>query len=541
MKIFKEVYFSESKRDNVKEKLNQIIGLRPDDNAIYFVCFIYFLMGEKYNPGNKKVEQLKLDTISDQKNYSVIGNNVLEALLIENDDKKTASAKFFEAGWRYYWLNKLSDATYFLQRAHELVDRREIENDLAEKKELDVNYSLWFYYADTLRMISRTNQPPYIDNKLIQKASEIIFETGCRKKLLHDSTDSWFYLVAARIHCDRFLFASENMLDEYWQAIVYTEWALFYKKKDYMAFTDLAKYYLSIRLYNVALENFKFVLEINKQEAEEYSFFLEHYAICLMELRMLADAGVIINKLKKLLGEAGEKEYLHWEGYVDYLSDNYEEAIKKIDEYINDHGEDIWSLYIKMMSLLFNPSVQNIEGARTIASKIVSIEPEKYPDRVFEFAWADLVLGNIDTAIGRLEENCKRVSLKNYESHTLSQLYLIKGDDLKAEENFKFYIQYEFSIQDVKIFEKEIAVIAKLFKKENHVIEKLNLWKELILGKIRGLEKENVTADWEFESFLKEFDLKVENPLDKLSLPLIAHYLRLARKKWDEGYKERAR
>lgn len=529
-RVFDDVYFSESKKDSIKEKLKQINASRGlDDNALYFISFIYCLMDEEYDLGGKEVKDIVLNTVTNQAQYPDIGNKILEALLNEKGNKEIAVTKYFEAGQKYFWLGDYNSSTHYFTSAYDLIDKEKISD----------NYALLFYLADSLRIKSQTAQPPFIDEKLNQRAYEIINQTKCEtSQVVQRPEDNWFYLVAARIHADKFLFAKEKINDEYWRAILYAERALVHSKLNYIAWMDLGRYYNSLRLFNIGLECLNRSASLKKEDDIYVLQNLANSLVCLgrtgnTEAKEKISSLKAVNKTKDF--------YLQWDAYLLFLEGDFDNALKSMDEYSQQFDDDLWTLFVKLMSSL---KCEYWERVLEVANQIRSLDPDKYPHKEYERAWAELVLGNIAKAIDLLHLSWKKVGNDYYESHALGQFYLFNNDLEKAEFYFRKYLDSEYNLQDLKFFEMEFGVLEKLAEKQsisniaelkNTFNKKDNGWRSRIGAKIRELEERGANSKDEFDNYLGVYQDS------KNGLPGIVKNLTEARQKWETGQTNEAR
>lgn len=514
-RVFSELYYNESKKDSTRKRLEKILSERKDDdNARYFAAFIQCLTGQECSLDTAGTDKLKLQAVSSMDGYTATGNLLLAALLYEknSDQKQEAIQSYFSAGLNYYWLGKYPNAIYYIGKARQLAGIEKISE----------YYSVWFYLADTIRINSYTTTPPYIESDGILQALKIIDETNCRtEQVVQKPDENWFYLVAGRAHADKYSFATENILTEYWQAIVYTERALIHSGSNYVAWVDLAKYYRSVRLFRVSYECILKAQEINNNDP----YVLENLAMLQLALQKTGEARDTISALKK---SGLENNYLHWEGYIDFLEGHYDDAIARIDRFTGQFGEDPWALFIRLLCLLFGENTLSFELVSENATRIRMLDKLKYPHFEMEFSLAEVFSGSLAEAIALLEESCGKTGLTGFESHGLSLYYLLAGYPEKAQEQFDKYISTEYSITDLKIYEKEIGTFERVYSKEHRVVKLLEPRKELVKSKITALEKNPHTADSEFEKFMENLEKDPgKNPLRELVS--LAYTLRLAR------------
>jgi tetratricopeptide (TPR) repeat protein len=219
-----------------------------------------------------------------------------------------------------------------------------------------------------------------------------------------------------------------------------------------------------------------------------------------------------------------------WHGYLEYLRQNNEEAIRLIDQYAGlETGEiALWALRTKMFC---HWESGDLENALKIAEEILS-HPANDKDEInnYSVAWAYFHCGDIKEAIQKLLHSTKQTGDPNAHDFALCQFYLCHGDHEKAGWYFNRFLDLTLSIKDLIELRRHLTTLLYWRNRYSDSLALENTikaeqgWLERTENKIKRLQTNKVTPLAEVEHELKHTD----QPKDSLAhLALLAAKARI--------------
>ena len=444
--LFRESFLPEIKKDVFIERLNAAYKRRyEDNNANFFMAIIYVLLEEPAEVYNSFIEKVRQDGLADDVDAKVKSTYptktifLLDGYASELQNNYTEAANhFYEAARRYYWEAKYSKSTEYFEKSKEL-NRN--------------NRPLYWYLADSYRLLSRIGEPPYNDVSLLKQGLENWYDDH-NAGPIENQVDYWSYLVAGRIHNLWYSFESDRFKEETWKALIFTERALVHEKGRDISWTDLGTFYSYMGLFLVSVDAHERAIVINKED----TFAIQEYTKSLLNIYRFEEALEQMKKLESLTPNASFT--IAWKAFIYYVKMEFEKAAELFQQYLEKVNDDVWAHAMLMESLAM---VNRHEDSRIIAERLLKfMEDPRRVRREPDYARAYYFLGEVQNAIDLTEDFCQRSGDLYSSCDTLYQYYLCNRDWDKAIIQFDYFLSKELRIRSLELHRNGLENFSEL-------------------------------------------------------------------------------
>ncbi|NHF58041.1 tetratricopeptide repeat protein [Flavobacteriaceae bacterium TP-CH-4] len=518
--LFLENYASEESEENIQKRLQLIKKRRPEDqNARYFVAFIYVLMGKEETVFEQYLEQVRKEGILDDvdsnapSTYPEKAIHVLDGYSLEfNGKKEEAANQFYEAGKKCYWEGKYEHAVFYIEKAIEL----------------DPSHNpMYWHLADSYKLLSTINEPPYNDPYYVGLAYRV-WSSQPQGFVIEKKEQYWGYLVGSRIHDLGFYFEETLFLQNTWLSILYAERAIIYEKNKATVWTDLGKCYNNIGLYHNSFEALTKAMEYDPEDIVN----IDEYTKVLLNLYRFQEAEKYISRLE----DKTKYPYLAWKGFIAYIKGDYHKALHFFNEYLKDTPLDVWSHGIKMECFWL---LQDFGEAKNCAAQILELSKNKNIQRQeYTYAMAAFITGETKKAIAIAADAVTKSGDPYYLDSHLLLFYLYDNELSNATDQFEHHLRVEKRPEALELTIQKLGHL-KQFAKAG----KLPHEKELaaIIGntetgwikRLRDQIKSNALETYESVEELK--NILEQNKYHPGSVQWLTIKAGLARRSWENG------
>ena len=529
--LFRESFMPDIDKEPFVHAMHVSYKRRADDNnANFFIAFINMLLEEPVDAYEGFLEKVRKEGLTDDVDDGVKSAYPNKAVYLLDGyaaelkkERESAANHFFEAARRYYWEGKYAKSTQYFVNSKILNDNHR---------------PLYWYLADSYRLLSRIEEAPYNDKSLLKLGLDTWY-AELNYGPIENQPDYWSYLVAGRLHNLWFNFEQARYKDETWKALIFTERSLVHQKERHLAWTDLGTYCNYLGLFHCGIEAHEKALSINKDD----TFTIQEYTKSLLNIYRFEEALDQIAILDKSIKNSNFT--MSWKGFIHYMKMDFDLAIETFQNYLEIVPEDIWSLAMLMESYAL---ANRLEDAKKFAASVLDFsEDPRVIRRELDYARAHFFLGNLDRAIALSKEYNRNSGDTFNSSETLFQYYLCNRDWEEAKEQFENFLAKELRIRSLELHKYSLENFAELdytqfyerrvqLNSEKGSIEafiKQSKWVEQINTKIQTITTEQANAQTELENALS-----LKN-YEEGSYSRIAVQAALARISWEKGgYKE---
>jgi tetratricopeptide (TPR) repeat protein len=303
---------------------------KKDGNAHYVLAQIRHLMGHSKEALQEVNKALELGITGESKYPETSAYRLKAELLERAGEREQAGNLFYETGRRFYWQGDYTKAIE--QFSH--VAKLKPDHALA-----------YWYWADSLRMNSYQQKPPYVNKAAIEESLRI-WETGTQIQPRPSVDNSWVYVVRALINegLARLSNDKPERSGLWWEAITYLERAILLYAKDAHRWAYLGRFYSSLLMESSALHTTRIALDHDSENL----LALEERAAILANIGHFEEAEIIIDKRRKLERSAWADAV---KAFILLYREQYQNALEIIDNLIKETPEDIW--YYDMRALCY--------------------------------------------------------------------------------------------------------------------------------------------------------------------------------------------
>lgn len=290
-----------------------------------------------------------------------------------------AAAAFFQAGQRYYWLNKSDKTVHALRKATAL-----------DPDHVDAHW----YLADTLRIQSHSAEWPYVNPQLIEESLET-WQRGADLNIPQTSDSAWSYLARTIIEEQLARVPAEDSPPHWWRAIIFVEQALLFAS-DTNRWARLAALFRYLGANFNALHAAERAAAYDRDEllTDELLFALQERAGALINIGRYEEADSLLDTLIADSPSESVPVYQSWRAVICHYQRRFEEGIALVQPQIEADTEehDLWTRRVRADLYRLNG---NTERAATDFRWIWERRfDDAFREETLSFGWAGLILGH---------------------------------------------------------------------------------------------------------------------------------------------------
>ncbi len=310
-----------------RQSSDALVARRTDPNALFFLAYIHFHFHPNWSLklALQEVEQaLDGSFAAGETSPEPHALRLKGEILARLKRRREAGQAFFGAGLFYYRASQFDPACELFTRASQ-EDPRQVKT--------------YWYLADTLRIQSTTDTPPYVKPEIARQALEV-WQRGAFQN--PDNPDvSWAYLVREGIANQLGQIPGEPANSHWYTALLSIDRALLWLQSA-ERWARLSSYYRSLALYANTMYTAKQSLAMDADNLE----VVENYAGALVDSGELELAEEVFNRLMSLLDQKQPEVkpfYQGWQALAQYFSGQYEAALASIQARLNRYPNEVWS------------------------------------------------------------------------------------------------------------------------------------------------------------------------------------------------------